>query len=92
MTITGIITAIIIGAIIGALARLILPGRQNIPVWLTIVVGIVAAFIGTFLARAIGISTATNGIDWLELLVQLVVAVIGVAIVAGAYGRRGIRN
>jgi uncharacterized membrane protein YeaQ/YmgE (transglycosylase-associated protein family) len=92
MTVTGIITAIVIGAIIGALARLILPGRQNIPIWLTIVVGIVAAFIGTFIARAIGISTATSGIDWLELLVQLIVAVIGVAIVAGAYGRRGIRR
>ena len=92
MTVTGIITAIVIGAIIGALARLILPGKQNIPIWLTIVVGIVAAFIGTFIARAIGISTATSGIDWLELLVQLIVAVIGVAIVAGAYGRRGIRR
>jgi uncharacterized membrane protein YeaQ/YmgE (transglycosylase-associated protein family) len=53
MTVTGIITAIVVGAIIGALARLVLPGRQNIPIWLTIVVGIVAAFIGTFLARAI---------------------------------------
>jgi uncharacterized membrane protein YeaQ/YmgE (transglycosylase-associated protein family) len=89
MTITGIITAIVIGAIIGALARLVLPGRQAIPIWLTIVVGIVAAFIGTFLARAVGISTATSGIDWLELLVQLVVAVIGVAVVAGVYSRRG---
>ena len=92
MTITGIITAIVIGAIIGALARLILPGRQNIPIWLTIVVGIVAAVIGTFLARAMGISTATSGIDWLELLVQLVVAVIGVALVAGIYSRRGVRS
>lgn len=92
MTITGVITAIVIGAIIGALARLILPGKQHIPIWLTIVVGIVAAFIGTFLARALGIPTETGGIDWLELLVQLVVAVIGVALVAGAYGRRGIRR
>lgn len=92
MTITGVITAIVIGAIIGALARLILPGKQHIPIWLTIVVGIVAAFIGTFLARALGVPTATSGIDWLELVVQLVVAVIGVAIVAGAYGRRGIRR
>jgi uncharacterized membrane protein YeaQ/YmgE (transglycosylase-associated protein family) len=92
MTVTGIITAIIIGAIIGALARLILPGKQNIPIWLTIVVGIVAAILGTFLARAIGIPTATSGIDWLELLVQLILAVIGVAIVAGAYGRRGVRG
>jgi len=92
MTPTGIITAIVIGAIIGALARLILPGKQNIPIWLTIVVGIVAAFVGTFLARAIGIPTATSGIDWLELLVQLVVAVIGVAIVSGTYGRRGVNR
>jgi uncharacterized membrane protein YeaQ/YmgE (transglycosylase-associated protein family) len=88
MTITGVISAIIIGAIIGALARLVLPGRQNIPIWLTIVVGIVAAFIGTFLARAIGIPTQTSGIDWLELLVQLILAVIGVALVTAAYSRR----
>lgn len=92
MTITGVITAIVIGAIIGALARLLLPGRQSIPIWLTIVVGIVAAFVGTFIARALGIPTATSGIDWLELLVQLIVAMIGVALVAGVYSRRGIRR
>ena len=92
MTVTGIITAIIVGAIIGALGRLVVPGRQPIPIWLTILIGIVAAFIGTFIARAIGIPTQTSGIDWLELIVQVVVAAIGVAIVAGAYSRRGIRR
>jgi len=90
VTVTGIFTAIIIGLVVGALARLILPGRQNIPIWLTIVVGIVAAFLGTALARAIGIPTATSGIDWLELVVQLVLAMIGVGLVSGAYGRRGL--
>ena len=89
MTVTGIITAIIVGAIIGALGRLVVPGRQPIPIWLTIVVGIVAAFIGTRLARALGIPTATNGIDWLELLVQVIVAAIGVVVVANLYTRRG---
>jgi uncharacterized membrane protein YeaQ/YmgE (transglycosylase-associated protein family) len=92
VTVTGIITAIIVGAIIGALGRLVVPGRQPIPIWLTILIGIVAAFIGTFIARAIGIPTQTSGIDWLELLVQVIVAAIGVAIVAGAYSRRGIRR
>lgn len=92
MTITGIISAIIIGAIIGALGRLLLPGRQSIPIWLTILVGIVAALVGTWIARALGIPTETSGIDWLELLVQLVVAVIAVAVVAGIYGRRGVRG
>jgi len=35
----GIITAIVVGAIVGVLARLVLPGRQNISIILTIVVG-----------------------------------------------------
>ncbi|WP_433288238.1 GlsB/YeaQ/YmgE family stress response membrane protein [Pseudonocardia sp. CA-142604] len=92
MTITGIITAIVVGAIIGALGRLVVPGRQPIPIWLTIVIGIVAAFIGTFIARALGIPTATSGIDWLELVVQVVVAAIGVILVSNLYGRRSIRR
>ena len=92
MTITGIIMAIIIGLVVGGLGRLVLPGRQSIPIWLTLVVGIVAALLGTALARAIGIPTATSGIDWLELIVQVILAAVGVALVSNAYGRRGIRG
>ncbi|OBF13304.1 GlsB/YeaQ/YmgE family stress response membrane protein [Mycobacterium sp. ACS4331] len=88
MTITGIISAILIGALVGVLARLVLPGKQPIGVLLTVIVGIVSALLGTALARAIGIPTATNGVDWLELLVQVVVAVAGVALVAAMMGRR----
>jgi uncharacterized membrane protein YeaQ/YmgE (transglycosylase-associated protein family) len=88
MTITGIITAILIGIVVGVLGRLVVPGKQHISVIVTILVGIVAAFIGTALARAIGIPTATNGIDWLELLVQVIVAALGVALVSGITGRR----
>ena len=88
MTVTGIISAILIGLVIGILGRLVVPGKQHIPIWLTIVVGIVAAFLGTALARALGLPTATKGIDWIELLVQVVLAAVGVAIVAGIYGRR----
>jgi uncharacterized membrane protein YeaQ/YmgE (transglycosylase-associated protein family) len=66
------------------------PGKQNIPIWLTIIVGIVAAFIGTFIARALGVAD-TRGIDWIELIVQIIVAAIGVSLVAGLYGRRGVR-
>jgi uncharacterized membrane protein YeaQ/YmgE (transglycosylase-associated protein family) len=55
MTASGIITAIIIGAIIGALGRLVLRGRQNISIVATIAVGIVAALIGTWLAGLIGV-------------------------------------
>src|SRR5436305_1835586 len=66
MTIGSIIGAIIIGLVLGVLGRLFAPGKQNIPIWLTIVVGIVAAFIGTFIARALGVAvtrqpSAANG-------------------------------
>jgi uncharacterized membrane protein YeaQ/YmgE (transglycosylase-associated protein family) len=88
MAIGGIISAIIIGAIIGALGRLAVPGRQNIPIWLTILIGIVAAFIGTFIANALGVGD-TKGFDWLELIFQVAAAAIGVAIAAGVTGRRG---
>jgi uncharacterized membrane protein YeaQ/YmgE (transglycosylase-associated protein family) len=85
--ITGIITALVIGLIIGVLGRIVAPGRQNIPLWLTLVVGIVAALVGTFIASALGVAT-TRGIDWIELIIQVTLAAIGVAIVAGLYHRR----
>ena len=82
MTASGIISAIIIGAIIGALGRLVVPGRQAIPIWLTIVIGIVAALIGSLIADALGVGD-TGGIDWIELLLQIALAAVGVVLVAG---------
>jgi uncharacterized membrane protein YeaQ/YmgE (transglycosylase-associated protein family) len=91
MTVTGIITALIVGLIIGALGRLVVPGKQNIPIWLTLVIGVVAALLGTVLARATGVAD-TKGFDWIEFLFQVVLAAIGVALVAGVGGRRRIHR
>lgn len=88
MTVSGIISAIIVGLIIGALGRLVLPGKQDIPIWLTIVIGIVAAIIGTFIVGAL---SDTKGFDWIELAVQVVLAAVGVALVSGVRGRSAIR-
>ncbi|MEU5693357.1 GlsB/YeaQ/YmgE family stress response membrane protein [Actinosynnema sp. NPDC020468] len=90
MGIGGVISAVIVGLVIGYLGKLVAPGRQNIPVWLTLVVGIVAAFIGTFVARAIGVAD-TKGIDWIEIIIQVVIAAIGVSLAAGFYGKRSVR-
>ncbi|MGW7359002.1 GlsB/YeaQ/YmgE family stress response membrane protein [Streptomyces sp. NPDC054802] len=78
MEISGIISAIVIGIVIGVLGRLVLPGRQRIGVLWTIAVGIVAAFIGTALAAALGVAD-TKGVDWIEWLVQIALAATGVA-------------
>jgi uncharacterized membrane protein YeaQ/YmgE (transglycosylase-associated protein family) len=48
-----IISLIIIGLIAGALARLLVPGRQDIGIGMTIVLGIVGSFIGGFLGYLI---------------------------------------
>ncbi len=87
MTVTGIISALIVGLIIGALGRLVVPGKQNIPIWLTMLIGVGAALLGTVIARSVGLAD-TAGFDWTELLFQIVLAAIGVAIVAGVAGRR----
>jgi uncharacterized membrane protein YeaQ/YmgE (transglycosylase-associated protein family) len=87
MTVSGIISAIIVGLIIGALGRLVVPGRQSIPIWLTILIGIIAAILGTFLANGLGVGT-TGGIDWIELIIQIALAAVGVTLAAGAMTRR----
>lgn len=87
MAISGIFSALVIGLIIGALGSLIVPGKQRIPIWLTVLIGIVAALIGTFAANALGVS-ATRGIDWIELIIQLALAAGGVTLAARIYARR----
>ncbi|MFI5891901.1 GlsB/YeaQ/YmgE family stress response membrane protein [Actinoplanes sp. NPDC051513] len=87
MEISGIFTAIIVGLVIGALGRLALPGKQKIGFWLTLLIGVVAALIGTFLAALIGVDD-TSGIDWIELILQIALAAGGVALVEGIGSRR----
>jgi uncharacterized membrane protein YeaQ/YmgE (transglycosylase-associated protein family) len=87
MEITGIFTAIIIGLIIGALGRLVLPGKQNIGFWLTLLIGVVAALIGTLIAAAFDVAK-TPGVDWIELILQVALAAGGVALAAGVMQRR----
>jgi hypothetical protein len=70
------------------LGRIVCLCRQNIPIWLTLLVCVVAALIGTLIASALGVA-ATRGIDWIELIIQVALAAIGVSIVAGMYHRRG---
>jgi uncharacterized membrane protein YeaQ/YmgE (transglycosylase-associated protein family) len=87
VTITGIITALVVGLIIGALGRLVVPGKQNIPIWLTMLIGVVAALLGTAIARALNVAD-TAGFDWTELLIQIALAAVGVGLVVGIGGSR----
>jgi uncharacterized membrane protein YeaQ/YmgE (transglycosylase-associated protein family) len=78
MEVSGIISAIIVGIVIGVLGRLVVPGRQHIGVLWTIVIGIVAALIGSAIASAVGVAD-TNGPDWIEWIIQIALAALGIA-------------
>lgn len=87
MEVTGFITAIVIGLIIGALGRLVVPGKQDIPLWMTLLIGVAAAIIGTFLAAALDVAD-TRGIDWIELILQVALAAGGVVLATSLRSRR----
>jgi uncharacterized membrane protein YeaQ/YmgE (transglycosylase-associated protein family) len=89
MTQHGILSAILIGAIIGILGRLLVRGRQRISILVTILVGIVAALVGTWLASLIGVRD-TSGVDWIELALQVGLAAVFVAAVSNRRRRRSI--
>ncbi|MEN8653561.1 GlsB/YeaQ/YmgE family stress response membrane protein [Streptomyces sp. 21So2-11] len=71
--------AIVVGLILGLIAKAILPGKQEIPLWLTTVFGILGSILGNAVATWMGINE-TKGIDWGRHILQLIgaVAVVGV--------------
>ncbi|MCX2949770.1 GlsB/YeaQ/YmgE family stress response membrane protein [Lentzea sp. NEAU-D7] len=79
MEIGGLFTALLFGAIIGGLGRLVVPGRQHVSLLATILVGIVAALLGTAAATVLGVAN-TPGIDWIELALQVGLAGAGVTL------------
>ncbi|MEU4985417.1 GlsB/YeaQ/YmgE family stress response membrane protein [Streptomyces sp. NPDC021969] len=88
MEIDGIVSAIVIGVVIGVLGRLVVPGRQRIGVVWTILVGIVAALVGSGVASAFDVAD-TDGVDWIEWLIQIGLAAVGVAALDRARSRPG---
>jgi uncharacterized membrane protein YeaQ/YmgE (transglycosylase-associated protein family) len=72
-TIGAIIGTIIFGAVIGALARLVLPGKQNVSTLITIILGVAGALIGSALWEALG-GGPTRGIDWIRWFISIAAA------------------
>jgi len=77
MDINGVISAIFVGIIIGLIARILVPSMQPIGCIVTIIIGILAAFAGLWIASAANIDSF-----WLTFLIQIFIAVVLVAITA----------
>jgi uncharacterized membrane protein YeaQ/YmgE (transglycosylase-associated protein family) len=85
-----IIVALIVGAILGALARLIMPGKQNIGVLITVVLGAVGALLGSWISNEM-FGTGDKMFSPIPLIIGLVVAIILIGIYVAIAGRRGTR-
>ncbi len=85
---TDIIITVLVGALVGVLGRLALPGRQRIGVFVTVLIGILAAFAGTYLAGRLNIDgrapqeLGSLHWDWIVLGVQVGLAAVGTGIAA----------
>jgi uncharacterized membrane protein YeaQ/YmgE (transglycosylase-associated protein family) len=84
-----IISAIIGGLIIGALARLVMPGKQNIGVIMTIVLGVLGSFIGSWACyNLFGYQNEGGGWAVIPFLVGIIVAAVLIAIYLAVTGRK----
>ena len=83
-----ILGAIVVGAIIGALARLAMPGRQNVGMLMTILLGIVGSFLGSWITSQFGYQNANGGFAVLPFLAGVVAAVLLIGVYVAIAGRR----
>ena len=83
-----IVGAVIVGLIIGALARLVMPGHQNIGLIATTVLGTLGSLIGTWLAYTLGYGNDNGGFKIIPFLVGVIVAIVLIAAYLGITGRR----
>lgn len=85
--ISTILSALVIGLIIGALARLVMPGKQNISILMTILLGALGSVIGSWLVAQFGYSNH-KGIAWIPVIVGVICAAVLIAIYMSLTGRK----
>ena len=87
-----ILSALVVGLIVGALARLIMPGKQNIGVIMTIILGALGSFIGAWLTYQLGYKNGNGGWEIIPFLVGIIVAIVLIAVYVGVTGKRGTKT
>lgn len=72
--VSSLLTYVLIGLVVGLLARLLVPGRTSMTLLATIVIGIIGAVIGGWLAGAV--FEETEGVDWIASILVAFVLVL----------------
>ncbi|WP_068249931.1 GlsB/YeaQ/YmgE family stress response membrane protein [Janibacter corallicola] len=83
-----VVATIIVGAVIGALARLVLPGKQSISTVVTVVLGVLGSLIGSWAHTTFSDgSSRILGLDWIAFLLGIVAAAILIVVYGLIVGR-----
>jgi uncharacterized membrane protein YeaQ/YmgE (transglycosylase-associated protein family) len=82
---------IIAGLIIGALARLVKPGRQNLGLMATLLLGLAGSVIGGVIANLLGTGDIFE-LNIIGFVVAVIAAVLLIGVAEGLSGRRSIRR
>lgn len=77
---------LVAGLVIGALARLIKPGRQNLSVLMTLLLGLAGSFIGGLVANVLG-SGSLFELNIIGFIVAVIAAVLLIGVAEGLGGR-----
>lgn len=86
--ITTVLGAIVTGVIIGALARLILPGRQSISLVVTVILGILGSMVGSWTVYTFGYENASGGFEWIAFAVGVVAAAVLIVLYGMLTGKK----
>jgi len=72
----GIIGTIVIGFIVGVLAKFLHPGKDNMGFILTILLGIAGAFVARFIGQAVGFYGPEDNAGFLASLIGAIVLLV----------------
>ncbi len=86
--IESVILALIVGAVIGLVARLVMPGKQDISMVATVLVGALGGLIGSAMTSQFGYHNANGGVAWIPFFIGVVAAVALIAVYESVTGRR----
>jgi uncharacterized membrane protein YeaQ/YmgE (transglycosylase-associated protein family) len=82
---------IVAGLVIGALARLVKPGKQNLSIVATLLLGLAGSVIGGLVANLLGTGDIFE-LNFLGFVVAVIAAVLLIGVAEGMSGRRGVRR
>lgn len=87
----GIIGFLVFGLVVGAVARLIKPGKQNLSILATLALGVVGSLIGGVVATLLGTGRFTE-LNVIGAIVAIVAAVLLIGVAESVTGKRSVRR